>query len=102
MRYHQISSLDFVVSKYGRETTLQEIITSEASSSEDYVIESVNKQLYHEALTELDEEHRIVFEAVFENGLNFTKASQLIRRSDKTAKKYYLEACKHVLKKIQS
>lgn len=88
IRYHQISSLDFVVSEDGRETTLQELIPEE--------------QLYLEALTELDEKHRIIFKAIFENGLNATKSSQLIGRSDKTAKKYYKEACKQVLKKMQS
>ncbi|VGU20150.1 RNA polymerase sigma factor, sigma-70 family [Streptococcus pyogenes] len=62
----------------------------------------VEEQLYCEALAELDEEHRTVFKAIFENGLNTTKASQLIGRSDKTAKKYYKEACKQVLKKMQS
>jgi len=90
IRYHQVSSLDFIVSNDGRETTLQELIQSNSCSGEDYTI------------MELDEKHRIVFKAIFENGLNATKASQLVGRSDKTAKKYYKEACKQVLKKIQS
>ncbi|HGK7342072.1 TPA: sigma-70 family RNA polymerase sigma factor [Streptococcus suis] len=102
MRYHQVSSLDFVVSEDGRETTLQELIPSDSYSGEDNVIKQVEEQLYLEALTELDEKHRIIFKAIFENGLNATKASQLIGRSDKTAKKYYKEACKQVLKKMQS
>ncbi|HEM5207077.1 TPA: sigma-70 family RNA polymerase sigma factor [Streptococcus suis] len=102
MRYHQVSSLDFVVSEDGRETTLQELIPSDSYSGEDYVIKQVEEQLYLEAFTELDEKHRIVFKAIFENSLNDTKASQLIGRSDKTAKKYYKEACKQVLNKIQS
>ena len=79
IRYHQVSSLDFIVSNDGRETTLQELIQSNSCSGEDYTIMEV-----------------------FENGLNATKASQLVGRSDKTAKKYYKEACKQVLKKIQS
>ncbi|HEM2765149.1 TPA: sigma-70 family RNA polymerase sigma factor [Streptococcus suis] len=102
MRYHQVSSLDFIVSNDGRETTLQELIQSNSCSGEDYTIMEVEEQLYCEALAELDEKHRIVFKAIFENGLNATKASQLIGRSDKTAKKYYKEACKQVLKKMQS
>ncbi|HEM5208386.1 TPA: sigma-70 family RNA polymerase sigma factor [Streptococcus suis] len=102
MRYHQVSSLDFVVSEDGRETTLQELIPSDSYSGEDNVIKQVEEQLYLEALTELDEKHRIIFKAIFENGLNATKSSQLIGRSDKTAKKYYKEACKQVLKKMQS
>lgn len=102
IRYHQISSLDFVVSEDGRETTLQELIPSDSYSGEDNVIKQVEEQLYLEALTELDEKHRIVFKAIFENGLNATKSSQLIGRSDKTAKKYYKKACKQVLKKMQS
>ena len=102
MRYHQVSSLDFVVSEDGRETTLQELIPSDSYSGEDNVIKQVEEQLYLEAFTELDEKHRIVFKAIFENVLNATKASQLIGRSDKTAKKYYKEACKQVLKKMQS
>ncbi|WP_162011192.1 sigma-70 family RNA polymerase sigma factor [Streptococcus sp. S784/96/1] len=102
IRYHQVSSLDFIVSNDGRETTLQELIQSNSCSGEDNVIKQVEEQLYLEALTELDEEHRIVFKAIFENGLNATKASQLIGRSDKTAKKYYKESCKQVLKKMQS
>ena len=99
IRYHQVSSLDFIVSNDGRETTLQELIQSNSCSGEDYTIMEVEEQLYCEAL---DEKHRIVFKAIFENGLNATKASQLVGRSDKTAKKYYKEACKQVLKKIQS
>ncbi|HEM2749450.1 TPA: sigma-70 family RNA polymerase sigma factor [Streptococcus suis] len=102
IRYHQISSLDFVVSEDGRETTLQELIPSDSYSGEDNAIKQVEEQLYLEALTELDEKHRIVFKAIFENGLNATKSSQLIGRSDKTAKKYYKKACKQVLKKMQS
>ena len=102
MRYHQVSSLDFVVSEDGRETTLQELIPSDSYSGEDNVIKQVEEQLYLEAFTELDEKHRIVFKAIFENDLNATKSSQLIGRSDKTAKKYYKEACKQVLKKMQS
>ena len=102
IRYHQVSSLDFIVSNDGRETTLQELIQSNSCSGEDYTIMEVEEQLYSEALAELDEKHRIVFKAIFENGLNATKASQLVGRSDKTAKKYYKEACKQVLKKIQS
>lgn len=102
MRYHQVSSLDFIVSNDGRETTLQELIQSNSCSGEDNVIKQVEEQLYLEALTELDEEHRVVFKAIFENGLNATKTSQLVGRSDKTAKKYYKEACKQVLNKIQS
>lgn len=102
IRYHQVSSLDFIVSNDGRETTLQELIQSNSCSGEDYTIMEVEDQLYCEALAELDEKHRIVFKAIFENGLNATKASQLVGRSDKTAKKYYKEACKQVLKKIQS
>ncbi|CYV02356.1 hypothetical protein [Streptococcus suis] len=102
IRYHQISSLDFVVSEDGRETTLQELIPSDSYSGDDNVIKQVEEQLYLEALTELDEKHRIIFKAIFENGLNATKSSQLIGRSDKTAKKYYKEACKQVLKKMQS
>lgn len=102
IRYHQVSSLDFIVSNDGRETTLQELIQSNSCSGEDYTIMEVEEQLYCEALAELDEKHRIVFKAIFENGLNATKASQLIGRSDKTAKKYYKEACKQVLKKMQS
>ncbi|HEL1766065.1 TPA: sigma-70 family RNA polymerase sigma factor [Streptococcus suis] len=102
MRYHQVSSLDFVVSEDGRETTLQELVTSDSYSSEDYIIEQIDEQLFQEAISELDMKHRIVFKAIFENGLNATKASQLVGRSDKTAKKYYKEACKQVLKKMQS
>lgn len=102
IRYHQVSSLDFIVSNDGRETTLQELIQSNSCSGEDYTIMEVEEQLYCEALAELDKKHRIVFKAIFENGLNATKASQLVGRSDKTAKKYYKEACKQVLKKIQS
>lgn len=102
IRYHQVSSLDFIVSNDGRETTLQELIQSDSCSGEDYVIKQVEEQLYLEALTELDEEHRIAFKAMFENGLTATETSTLINRTDKTAKKYYLESSKYVLKKIQS
>lgn len=101
MRYHAISSLDFIVSKNNRNTTLHELIITEQYSAEHYIVDRVNKQLYHEALAELDDEHRIVFIAMFENKLSASKACKLICRSDKTAKKYYLEACKYVLKKLQ-
>ncbi len=102
MRYHQVSSLDFVVSEDGRETTLQELIPSDSYSGEDNVIKQVEEQLYLEALTELDEKHRIAFESMFVNGLTATETSTIIGRTDKTAKKYCLAACEYVLKKIQS
>ncbi|HFI0293484.1 TPA: sigma-70 family RNA polymerase sigma factor [Streptococcus suis] len=102
IRYHQISSLDFVISEDGRETTLQELIKSEAKSGEDAIIEHTDEQLYHEAVTELDKKHRIAFVAMFEDNLTATETSILIGRTDKTAKKYYLEACENVLKKMQS
>ena len=51
MRYHQVSSLDFVVSEDGRETTLQELIPSDSYSGEDNVIKQVEEQLYLEAFT---------------------------------------------------
>lgn len=101
MRYHAISSLDFTVSITNRDTMLHELIITESYSAEHYIIDRVNKQLYHEALAELDDEHRIVFVAMFENKLSASKACKLICRSDKTAKKYYLEACKYVLEKLQ-
>lgn len=102
IRYHQVSSLDFVVSEDGRETTLQELVTSDSYSGEDCIIEQIEEQLFQEAVSELDMKHRIIFKAMFKDGLSATKASQLIECSDKTAKKYYLEACQHVLKKIRS
>lgn len=102
MRYHQVSSLDFIVSSDGRETTLQELIPSDSYSGEDHIIKQVEDQLYLDALTELDEEHRVAFKAMYENGLTATETGTLISRTDKTAKKYYLESSKYVLKKIQS
>ncbi|HEL0774630.1 TPA: sigma-70 family RNA polymerase sigma factor [Streptococcus equi subsp. zooepidemicus] len=102
MRYHQVSSLDFVVSEDGRETTLQELVTSDSYSGEDYIIEQIDEQLFQEAVSELDMKHRMVFKAMYEDSLNATKASQLIGCSDKAAKKYYLEACQYILNKIQS
>lgn len=102
VRYHGVSSLDFVVSEDGRETTLQELVTSDSYSGEDYVIEQIEEQLFQEAVSELDMKHRIVFKAMIKDRLPATKASQLIGCSDKTANKYYLEACHHVLKKIRS
>ena len=41
IRYHQVSSLDFIVSNDGRETTLQELIQSNSCSGEDYTIMEV-------------------------------------------------------------